>query len=155
MIAQSYWFMALLDRLPIKTISSGDIFTFALTQKSKLRTQCMKQMLIPSALFMIEHANSTNSLLESIEPRNLLESIVFYFHNKFMGRIMSVHTILILIISLSTSRVLKMESMSLVTLTAYLEPGVSIKRFILWVIHRVVKLFAIFSICLKSDISMV
>lgn len=72
-----------------------------------------------------------------------------------MGRIMSVPTILILIISLSTSRVLKMENMSLGTLTAYLEAGVSTKRFILWVIHRVVKLFAIFSICLKLDISMV
>jgi hypothetical protein len=97
--------MALLDKPLIKTISSGDIFTFALTQKSKLRTQCMKQMLIPSALFMIEHANSTNSLLESIEPRNLLVSTVSYFHNKFMARIMSAHTILTLIINLSTLRV--------------------------------------------------
>ena len=102
MIAQSYWYMALLDRLPIKTISSGDIFTFALTQKSKGHIQYMKQMLIPSALFTIEHVNSTNSLLESIEPRNLLGSTVSCFHNKFMGRIMSALTILTLIISLST-----------------------------------------------------
>ena len=147
MIAQSYWFMALLDKPPIKTISSGDIFTFALTLKSKVHIQCLKLMLIPSALFMIEHVSCINSLQESIERRNQLESTVSCFHNKFMARIMSAHTILTLIINLSTLRVQKMENMSLGTLMACLEAGANTKRFILSVIRRVVKLFATCSIC--------
>jgi hypothetical protein len=64
-----------------------------------------------------------------------------------MARIMSAHTILTLIINLSTLKVLKMESMSLGTLMACLEAGASTKRFILSVIRRVVKLFATCSIC--------